>query len=117
VTVDAQRGNFDALPAELIYDGVTRRSFSSDQATVTSYTFTAGATFPRHRHAQEQITLIQAGEVEMTIGHRVERLSSGEWWVVAPDVEHGITAGPTGATVMAIVIPRRESADAYTVVG
>jgi quercetin dioxygenase-like cupin family protein len=52
----------------------------------------------------------------MTIGDRVQRLSSGDWWVVAPEVEHGITAGPSGATVVAIVIPRRESADAYTVV-
>jgi quercetin dioxygenase-like cupin family protein len=110
------RGNLDALPADLVYEGVTRRSFSSDQATVTSYTFAPGATFPRHRHAQEQITLIQAGQVEMTIGDRVERLSSGDWQVVAPDAEHGITAGPDGASVLAIVIPRRDSADAYTVV-
>jgi quercetin dioxygenase-like cupin family protein len=110
------RGNFDQLPADLVYEGVTRRSFSSEQATVTSYTFAAGATFPGHRHAQEQITLVQAGEVEMTIGDGVERLAAGDWSVVASDVEHGITAGPCGATVLAIVVPRRESADAYTVV-
>jgi quercetin dioxygenase-like cupin family protein len=110
------RGTFDELPAEVPYDGVTRRSFSSDKATVTSYTFAPGATFPRHRHPQEQITLIQSGEVEMTIGDDVERLSAGDWWVVAPDVEHGITAGPGGATILAVVVPRRDSADAYTLV-
>jgi len=110
------RGNFDQLPADLVYDGVTRRSFSSDQATVTNYTFAPGATFPRHRHPQEQITLIQAGQVEMTIGDSVERLSAGDWSVVPGDVEHGITAGPGRATVVAIVVPRRGSADAYTVV-
>lgn len=110
------RGNFAELPADDVYDGVIRRSFSSDQATVTNYTFAPGATFPRHRHPQEQITLIQAGDVEMTIGDRVERLSAGDWSVVAPDVEHGITAGSTGATIVAIIVPRRESASAYTVV-
>jgi quercetin dioxygenase-like cupin family protein len=110
------RGNFDQLPADLVYEGVTRRCFSSEQATVAGYTFAPGAAFPSHRHAQEQITLIQAGEVEMTIGDRVERLAAGDWSVVAPDVEHGITAGDGGATVLAIVVPRRESADAYTVV-
>lgn len=110
------RGSFEGLTADLVYDGVTRRSFSSDRATVTSYTFAAGATFPRHRHAQEQITLIQTGEVEMTVGDRVENLSAGDWWVIEPEVEHGITAGAGGAAVVAIVVPRREADDAYTVV-
>jgi quercetin dioxygenase-like cupin family protein len=111
------RGNFDQMPAELPYPGVTRRSFNADRATVTSYTFAPGATFPKHHHAQEQITLVEAGEVEMTIGNNVERLAAGDWSVIEPDVEHGITAGRGGATVLAVVVPRRESGDAYTVVG
>ena len=111
------RGQFDELPAEEVYPGVVRRSFSSKQATVTSYTFAPGAAFPLHRHPQEQITLIEAGDVEMTIADRVESLSAGDWSVVDADVEHGICAGPAGAHVLAIVIPARASADAYTVVG
>jgi quercetin dioxygenase-like cupin family protein len=110
------RGSFDELPADAVYDGITRRNFSSEQATVTNYTFAPGATFPMHRHPQEQITLIQSGEIEMTIGDRVEHLEAGDWSVVQPDVEHGITAGAGGATLVAVVIPRRESPDAYTVV-
>lgn len=109
-------GNIEALPADTVYDGVTRRSFSSERATVTIYTFAAGAQFPRHLHPQEQITLIQAGDVNMTIGDRLERLSAGDWSVVEPDVEHGIIAGPNGATVVAIVVPRRDSPDAYAIV-
>lgn len=110
------RGNFDQLPADTPYEGVTRHSFNSDRATVTRYTFEAGSSFPRHRHAQEQVTLVQAGEVELTCGDEVERLVAGDWSVVAPDVEHGIKAGPGGATIVAIVVPRRESIDAYEVV-
>jgi quercetin dioxygenase-like cupin family protein len=110
------RGSFEQLPADRAYEGVTRRSFSSARATVTSYTFSPGAQFPLHRHPQEQITLIQDGEVEMTVGDKVDRLSAGEWSVIEPGVEHGITAGPEGAAVVAIVVPPRESADAYTVV-
>jgi quercetin dioxygenase-like cupin family protein len=110
------RGSFDDLPPDAVYDGVIRRTFSSDHATVTNYTFAPGARFPRHRHAQEQITLVQAGEVEMTIGDRLEHLAAGDWSVVEPGVEHGITAGASGATVVAVVVPRRESVDAYTVV-
>ena len=103
------------MPAEEAYEGVLRRSFSSAKATVTSYSFAPGAAFPLHRHPQEQITLVEAGEVEMTVGDRMESLSAGDWSVVEADVEHGIRAGSDGAQVVAIVIPRRESVDAYTV--
>jgi quercetin dioxygenase-like cupin family protein len=70
-----------------------------------------------HRHPQEQITLIEAGGVEMTVGDRMEPMSAGDWSVIGPDLEHGLRAGPEGARVVAIVIPRRASADAYTVIG
>ena len=112
---DYECGRFDELPSDEVYAGVIRRSFSSEQATVTSYTFEAGATFPLHSHPQEQITLIEAGEVEMTVGDQVEALTAGEWNVVAPDVAHGLRAGHSGARVLAVVVPRRESADAYRV--
>jgi quercetin dioxygenase-like cupin family protein len=109
------RGRFDDLPADGIYKGVVRRSFSSVHTTVTSYTFAPGARFPLHTHPQEQITLMQEGEAEMTIGDQVESLSPGDWTVVAAEAEHGVRAGPNGASFLAIVAPRRESSDAYTV--
>ena len=112
---DYECGRFDELPADEVYPGVLRRSFSSDQATVTSYTFEPGAGFPLHSHPQEQITMIQAGEVEITVADQVQALSAGEWNVVAPDVPHGLRAGDSGAQILAIVVPRRRSPDAYRV--
>jgi quercetin dioxygenase-like cupin family protein len=52
----------------------------------------------------------------MTIEGRVSQLRAGDWSVVAPDVEHGITAGPEGARILAIVVPRRAGPDSITVV-
>lgn len=109
------RGRIEELPAEEVYAGVVRRSFSSDRATVTTYSFEPGAAFPLHRHPQEQITLVESGEVDMTVGDQVERLAAGDWNVVPPDLPHGLQAGTSGARVLAIVIPRREAADAYSV--
>ena len=111
------RGRFDEMPAEEVYAGVRRCSFDSEKATVTSYSFAPGARFPLHRHPQEQITLIETGEVEMTVGDQVQRLSAGDWSVVAGDLEHGIRAGSEGARILAIVIPRRDRIDGYTVTG
>lgn len=116
MSADPAIGAFDALPGDEPHPGVRRASFSSKEATVTRYRFAPGARFPIHRHPQEQITLIERGEVEMTVAGEPRTLEAGAWVVVAPDVEHGITAGEAGAEVVAVVVPRRESPDAYEVV-
>jgi quercetin dioxygenase-like cupin family protein len=80
------------------------------------YRFSPGAVFPRHRHPQEQITLIQEGEVDFSVGDEVRHLSAGGWLVVRSDVEHQIHAAGGGAEVVALVIPPRDDGDPYTVV-
>lgn len=103
-------GSYAQLPADEPYPGLVRRAFDARGATVTSYTFAPNATFPMHRHAQEQITIVDEGTLAMTIGDRVEELGAGGWSVVAGGIEHGITAGPQGARITAIVVPRRSGA-------
>lgn len=109
-------GSFDALEPDEPYPGLKRRTFDGAGATVTEYRFAPSARFPLHKHPQEQITLIADGEVEMTIAGSSETLSAGDWSVVAGDVEHGIQAGGKGARVIAIIVPARVAAEAYTVV-
>lgn len=109
-------GSFDDLAAEEPFPGLRRRSFDSGRATVNEYAFQPGASFPLHRHPQEQITLVQQGEVELKVAGETARLKAGDWSVVGPDIEHSITAGRLGARILAIVVPRRESHDDYTVV-
>lgn len=109
-------GSFGALPSDEPYPGVHRRSFSSEQSTVTSYEFDPGARFPLHRHPQEQITIVDSGEVEFTIGSDLHPLSAGDWSVVPGGVEHGLLAGSGGARILAILTPRREAPDDFAVV-
>ena len=113
---DGAVGSFAALSVDEPYAGVRRRSFDAQGATVTSYEFAPGARFPRHRHGQEQITLVETGSLTMEIAGVPQQLSSGGWSVVPGGVEHGIVAGPEGARITAIVVPRRTAADAYEVV-
>lgn len=108
------RGSFEGLPAEEAYPGVLRRSFSSEQATVTAYRFGPDARFPLHRHPEEQILLVEEGQVEFTVDGERERLRAGDWSIVGPNVEHGLRAGPEGARLLAVLVPRRQRSDAYT---
>jgi quercetin dioxygenase-like cupin family protein len=49
----------------------------------------------------------------MSVGGHAACMRPGDWSVVDPGVEHGITAGEDGARVLAIVVPPRASADEY----
>ena len=108
-------GNFADAPEEEPFPGVRRRRFDADGATVTEYRFEPGATFPNHRHAQEQITMVAEGSLAMTIGGEVSELGPGGWSVVEGEVEHGITSGEDGARFTAVVTPRRAAANEYEV--
>jgi quercetin dioxygenase-like cupin family protein len=114
VLARARTGSFADLRAEEPYEGLRRRSFDSDSTTISEYIFSPGARFPRHRHPQEQITLVQQGHVDMILAGETKRLRAGDWSILGPNVEHGIVAGSEGAHILAIVVPRRAS-DSVTV--
>jgi len=49
----------------------------------------------------------------MRIRDERRALRAGDWSVVGPDTEHGITAGSEGASIVAIVAPPRTRSDEY----
>ena len=100
-----QFGSFDAVPVDEPWPGVRRTAFDTTRATVTRYEFEPGAVFPLHRHPQEQITVLEAGEAEFTVGDEVKVLHPGAWSVVPPGVEHGMTAGRTERHPVPIPVP------------
>ena len=108
-------GSFDALDVESPYPGVERTSFDSEGATVTRYRFEPEASFPLHRHGQEQLTMIIAGRVLFTVDGQEQQLGPGDWSVVPGGVEHGLRAGAQGAEFLAVVVPRRADSHAYVV--
>ena len=110
----ASSGSFADIEAETPYPGILRRTIHSERMTISEYTFAPGATFPLHRHTQEQVTLIEAGEVRLTAGGTTETFAAGAWSVMPAGVEHGVTAGAQGARIVAILSPGRQSSDEIT---
>jgi quercetin dioxygenase-like cupin family protein len=104
---------FDELPSEQPFAGITRRALTTSHMTITSYAFEPGATFPLHSHSQEQWTLVERGSVEMTIAGEATPMVPGDWSLVDPEVQHGITAGEDGARILAIIAPPRASSGDY----
>lgn len=106
-----QFGSFDTLEGDEPFEGVHRRAFSTDRATVTEYRFAPGAQFPQHHHHQAQITLVEEGDVTFTVDGDARDLGPGEWSVVPGHVPHGLRAGPCGARIRAILVPARGSTE------
>ncbi len=109
-------GSFDDLPESEPFTGLRRRTFHSSYATVNEYRFDEGASFPLHTHPEEQVTVVTEGEIELTAGGEVTHLCRGDWAVIDGGVPHGIRAVDGGAAIFAVIMPRRSSPDALTVV-
>jgi quercetin dioxygenase-like cupin family protein len=105
------------VAVETPFPGVRRESRHTEQATLTRYEFEPGAEFPLHTHREEQITVILSGSVELAVGGELQRLGPGETSVIAANLEHGLRAGPEGATFLAVLVPRRNNPDAYEIKG
>ena len=89
------------------YPGIQRRTTDTAQSTIVEYAFAPGATFPLHRHPQEQLVVVLQGSVELIAGGRSQALGEGGWAAIAGNEEHGISAGNRGARFLAILVPRR----------
>lgn len=109
-------GALEDFAPEHPFPGVTRNTLQTGKATVAVYEFEPGASFPLHTHEQQQITIVERGEIEFSSPEGAIRLALGGWSVVAPGVEHGVNAGADGARILAIVVPPR-AADGYAVSG
>ena len=69
--------------------GVSLQAIGGDQVLLCRVRYEPGTGVPRHAHeATEQVMVILAGEVTMTIGDETETLGEGDVVVVNRGVEH-----------------------------
>jgi len=98
------------LPEDSPYPGIRRRRFDGRGFTLVRYEFAPGASFPLHHHPEEQLVLVEAGEVIMRSGDAEMHLRAGDACWTPPHEVHGITAGASGAVFVNLIVPRREHA-------
>ena len=56
---NTRQGTIAELPASEPFAGLTRRTIDATKATVNEYAFRPGASFPIHKHPEEQVTLLR----------------------------------------------------------
>ena len=93
-------------PKELV-PGITGYYAHGESMTFGLVELKAGSSVPMHQHAQEQITYIIEGELDMIIGGQPCLLSPGMYYVIPPGTPHSAVA-ITDCKVIDAFCPVRE---------
>lgn len=81
--------SWDEIESVEVYPGIFRQSLSTPESTIARYTYHPGCVFPLHRHAEEQVTIVQTGEIEFDVVGEKIVLRAGQIAVIPGDTPHG----------------------------
>jgi quercetin dioxygenase-like cupin family protein len=95
------------------YEGITRQTVISADATLTRYTYAPGCVFPVHQHPDAQITVVHSGVIEFDVAGKRVVLRAGQVALIPGGVPHGarVTGDATVVTDNYFASARRAPLD------
>ena len=99
--------DMNRLENEQILPGLRARFVNAENVSFVQWTMEAGAFFPLHDHAHEQILSVISGKVEMTVGGEKVILDEGCALVLAPGEPHAMKV-LTDTFMVGVYYPRRD---------
>ena len=89
-------------------NGVQRKIYGyDDQIMLVKAKFEAGAVGPLHEHYHVQVTYVESGVFEMTIGDEKRIIRKGDGYYVPPHAVHGCVCVEPGVLID-VFAPHRE---------
>ncbi|MCP3934524.1 MAG: cupin domain-containing protein [Actinomycetia bacterium] len=104
--------NFDDLGegiARKLAQGIVARVFVGEQAMLSVVSFDPHSEGSIHSHAEEQWGVLLSGSGIRTQDGLEVPVEQGDFWCTPSHVEHGFSAGASGARVLDIFAPPREA--------
>ncbi|MFK8055880.1 MAG: cupin domain-containing protein [Saprospiraceae bacterium] len=96
------------LPWEEVGPGLSRQIMGfDDKIMLVKVRFGVGAIGQLHEHMHSQVTYVESGEFEMTIGDNVRTLKAGDSFYIPPHVMHGCVCTKSGV-LLDVFSPHRE---------
>ena len=83
---------WNQVPAEQLSPQITRRAIHSGNMTVARLELLKDAVVSQHSHHNEQITMVERGALNFSIGGGEKMVRAGETLVIPPNVPHGVVA-------------------------
>ena len=96
------------LAWEQVGDGVRRKIMAYDnQIMLVKAEFAQGGIGPLHNHFHSQVTYVESGVFEVSIGEETKTLRTGDAFYIPPHVPHGAVA-LEGGVLVDVFSPIRE---------
>jgi len=93
---------------EPVAEGLSRQIMGYDgKIMLVKAKFETGAIGQMHKHYHSQVTYVESGEFEMTIGDKVKTLVGGDSFYILPHVMHGCVCTKPGILID-VFSPARE---------
>ena len=95
-------------PWEPVAEGLDRQIMGYDgKIMLVKARFDTGAIGVKHKHYHSQVTYVESGEFEMTIGDEVRTLKRGDSFYIPPHLMHGCVCTKPGILID-VFSPARE---------
>ena len=95
-------------PWEPVAEGLDRQIMGYDgKIMLVKARFDTGAIGVKHKHYHSQVTYVESGEFEMTIGDEVRTLKRGDTFYIPPHLMHGCVCTKPGILID-VFSPARE---------
>ena len=96
------------VPWEEVGPGLKRQIMGyDDKIMLVKVDFQVGAVGQLHEHYHSQVTYVESGEFEMTIGDDVRIIRGGDSYYIPPHVMHGCVCKKAGVLID-VFSPHRE---------
>ena len=98
----------DDIEWEVIDDKLRRKIMGyDDKIMLVKVEFKEGGVGQLHEHYHSQVTYVESGEFEMTIGEQVKILRGGDSFYIPPHIMHGCVCKSPGVLID-VFSPARE---------
>jgi quercetin dioxygenase-like cupin family protein len=97
----------DDLEPLVVGPGLEFRPVTTDAVMTNFVTFEPSASAPEHHHVEQQIAIVLAGEMTLTVGAQTKVMHAGDCAVIPPHVPHSAASGPEGCRVLDVFAPPR----------
>jgi quercetin dioxygenase-like cupin family protein len=99
--------HMDDYPSYEIATGLFFRPVFGEHISLNFVTFPPDSGFPTHAHPEEQMSIVQEGEMEITVGDMTRRVAPGDVIVFPPNVPHSGTTRARHCRIIDVFSPPR----------